>query len=182
MYIPHLWHANLRAAKDAIDLNGGLFAIDIGVAEIELGAAKYASCSASPERLTFNAPFNPSEDRNGVENVGAIGTDGASFHHDGRFQGAPHENQSNRNDRQRPQINEAEMGNAEIVQLEDRPDDDKNCAPGASGAGKEVSDTEENQDHGPKAEQRAEDNKPHVIEEQRDTSHDDESTPNYAHA
>src|SRR5580693_10290784 len=102
MDVPRIRHANLGATEDAIDLDGGLVAIDIRVAQVEFGAAKYAGGSAAPKGLTFNAAFDTSKDRGGVEHVWAevVAAAGAvAGYDDGRFHGAPHENEANRNNR-----------------------------------------------------------------------------------
>src|ERR1700723_663444 len=113
MEIPRIGDANLGAAKNAVDLDRGFVAFNLCVAEVELDTTEDGGGSATFEVLTLYAAFAAAKDCYGIKHVAGIG---GNLRSDGwRSQRAPDENHANGNDRNRPKIGEAHMGNAEGV-------------------------------------------------------------------
>src|ERR1700721_143503 len=112
MDIPGIGDANLSASKDAVDLNGSFVAFDFCVAEIEFDSAKDRSGSAAFEILAFDAAFATAEDGDGVEHIRRLRR---TFGDRGGLQCAPHEDQADGDNGQRPEIGEVNMRNTEGV-------------------------------------------------------------------
>src|ERR1700721_2820682 len=106
--IPGIGDANLSATKDAVDLNGSFVALDFCVAEIEFDSAKDGGGSATFEVLAFDAAFATAEDGDSVEHIRRLRR---TFRDRGGLQGAPHEDQADGNNSQRPEIGEVNMRN-----------------------------------------------------------------------
>lgn len=172
---PRSGDANFDAAENAVNVNGGFFAFDVGVAEVQLDAAKNGGAAAAAKVLRIDAAFAAAEDGDGVERLGG-GTSRAG-NGDGRTQSSPHEKKADGNDEHGPQVGDAFVQDAQHVQLEDGANEDEDEAPDAAGGRKEIADADENQNHGPEAPQGADMEEAEVIEKESQANKGDDDSP-----
>src|SRR5579863_7004703 len=112
MDIPGIGDANLSAAEDAVDLDGSFVAFNFCVAKIELDSSKDGSGTAAFEVLALHAALATAKDGDGVEHIRRIRR---TLRYGGGLHGAPHEDQPDSDNGERPEIGEMHVGYAKTV-------------------------------------------------------------------